>query len=40
MTDGSRIITIPRNNPINAYTLGGIAKDAGISTAKFKDLPK
>jgi len=23
MSDGIRIITIPRNNPINAYTLGG-----------------
>jgi hypothetical protein len=40
MTDGRRIITIPRNNPINAYTLGGIVKDAGISKAKFKDLLK
>jgi hypothetical protein len=40
MTDGRRIITIPRNNPIYAYTLGDIVKDAGISKAKFKDLLK
>jgi hypothetical protein len=40
MTDGTRIITIPRNNPINAYTLGGIVKDAGIYKAKFKNLLK
>ncbi len=36
MTDGVRIITIPRNNPINAYTLGGIVKDAGITVEEFK----
>ncbi len=24
MTDGSRIITIPRHNPINAITMGNI----------------
>jgi len=40
MIDGRRIITISRNNPINAYTLGGIVKDAGISIANFKKLLK
>ena len=29
MSDGIRFLTIPRNNPVNAYTMGGIAKDAG-----------
>ena len=24
MTDGTRILTIPRHNPVNAYTMGGI----------------
>ena len=24
MTDGSRIVTIPRHNPVNAYTMGTI----------------
>ena len=38
MSDGSRIITIPRHNPINAYTMGGIAKDAGISVEAFRKL--
>ncbi|MBN1593819.1 MAG: type II toxin-antitoxin system HicA family toxin [Candidatus Coatesbacteria bacterium] len=38
MTDGERIITIPRANPINAFTMGGIAKDAGLSVDEFKRL--
>jgi len=38
MSDGSRIITIPRANPINAYTMAGIVKDAGLSIDKFKSL--
>ncbi|MBF0411753.1 MAG: type II toxin-antitoxin system HicA family toxin [Desulfamplus sp.] len=38
MTDGSRILTIPRANPINAFTMGGIAKDAGLSIEEFKKL--
>jgi predicted RNA binding protein YcfA (HicA-like mRNA interferase family) len=25
LSDGTRIITIPRHNPINAFTMGGIA---------------
>lgn len=36
MSDGIRIITIPRSNPINAFTMGGIAKDAGLSVVEFK----
>ena len=38
MTDGKRIVTIPRANPVDAITMGGIAKDAGISTEEFKKL--
>ncbi len=30
MSNGQRILTIPRANPINAFTMGGIAKDAGL----------
>lgn len=37
MTNGSRILTIPRANPINAFTMGGIAKDAGLSIEEFKN---
>jgi predicted RNA binding protein YcfA (HicA-like mRNA interferase family) len=38
MTDGTRILTIPRHNPINAFTMGGIAKDAGLTPEQFKAL--
>jgi len=38
MSDGQRFLTIPRNNPINAYTLGGIVTDAGLSIAEFRKL--
>ncbi|MDD5500583.1 MAG: type II toxin-antitoxin system HicA family toxin [Candidatus Omnitrophica bacterium] len=38
MTDGKRIITIPRANPVNAYTMGGIITDAGLSIEEFKKL--
>lgn len=29
MTDGVRIVTIPRHNPVHAFTMGGIVRDAG-----------
>ena len=38
MTDGERIIIIPRANPINAFTMGGIIKDAGMAIEEFKKL--
>ena len=38
MSDGRRILTIPRANPINAYTMGGIAKDAGLTVEEFRQL--
>jgi predicted RNA binding protein YcfA (HicA-like mRNA interferase family) len=38
MSDGIRIVTIPRHNPINALTMGGIARDAGLSVAAFRKL--
>jgi len=38
MSDGIRIVTIPRHNPVNAFTMGGIARDAGISVEQFKRL--
>ena len=28
MADGVRILTIPRHNPVNALTMGGIVRDA------------
>jgi predicted RNA binding protein YcfA (HicA-like mRNA interferase family) len=38
MTDGVRILTIPRHNPINAFTMGGIVRDAGLSVEEFRKL--
>ena len=38
MCDGRRILTIPRANPINAYTMGGIVKDAGLTVEEFRRL--
>jgi predicted RNA binding protein YcfA (HicA-like mRNA interferase family) len=38
MTDGVRTITIPRNNPISAYTMKGIVKDAGMTVDEFRKL--
>jgi predicted RNA binding protein YcfA (HicA-like mRNA interferase family) len=38
MTDGTRILTIPRHNPINAFTMGGIVRDAGLSLEQFREL--
>ena len=38
MSDGVRILTIPRQNPVNAFTMGGIVQDAGITTDDFRKL--
>ena len=38
MTRGGQRLIVPRNNPINAFTMGGIARDAGLSPAEFQDL--
>ena len=38
MSDGVRFLTIPRNNPVNAYTMGGIVRDAGLTEEQFRDL--
>lgn len=38
MPDGIRIITIPRHNPVNAYTMGGIVRDAGLEVEEFREL--
>jgi predicted RNA binding protein YcfA (HicA-like mRNA interferase family) len=38
MTDNVRIITIPRHNPVNAFTMGGIVRDAGLTDAEFRAL--
>jgi len=38
MSDGTRILTIPRGHPVNAFTMGGIVKDAGLTVNQFKKL--
>lgn len=38
MTNGERKITIPRHNPVNAITMGGIVRDAGLSIEQFRKL--
>ena len=36
MTDGTRFLTVPRNNPIHSYTMAGIVRDAGLSIDEFR----
>ena len=38
MSDGGRILTIPRHNPVNSFTMGGIVRDAGLTVEEFKKL--
>jgi hypothetical protein len=38
MTNGERILTIPRHNPMNPFTMGGIIRDAGLTAEQFRDL--
>jgi predicted RNA binding protein YcfA (HicA-like mRNA interferase family) len=37
-SDGLRKITIPRHNPVNAITMAGIVKDAGLTIDEFREL--
>jgi len=38
MTNGKRILVIPRHNPIQSFTLVGIVKDSGLTVEEFKKL--
>jgi predicted RNA binding protein YcfA (HicA-like mRNA interferase family) len=38
MSNGNTRLTIPRQNPIHAITMGAIAKDAGLSPGQFREL--
>ena len=38
MNKGTKILTIPRHNPINAFTMAGIVRDAGLTPEEFKKL--
>ncbi|MHB8636466.1 MAG: type II toxin-antitoxin system HicA family toxin [Fimbriimonadaceae bacterium] len=38
MSDGKRILTIPRHNLIQPFTMAGIVRDSGLSIEQFKKL--
>ena len=38
MTNDEAIVTIPRHNPVNRWTLAGILKDAGLTIEEFRKL--
>jgi len=38
MSNGIVRLTIPRGKPINAYTMGAIAMDAGMTPEEFRRL--
>lgn len=38
MSNGDRVITIPRANPINAYTMGAIIKGSGLTIEEFQNF--
>ena len=38
MSKGSVHVVVPRNNPVDAYTMGAIVRDAGMSMEQFREL--
>ena len=38
MSDGSRIVTIPRHDPVNANTMAVIVRAAGLTPEQFRRL--
>jgi len=38
MSDGFITLVVPRANPINAFTMFGIVKDAGLTVEQFRKL--
>jgi predicted RNA binding protein YcfA (HicA-like mRNA interferase family) len=38
MSDGRRTVTIPRHNPVNAFTMFAIVRDAGLTIEQFREL--
>lgn len=38
MTNGTRVITVPRNDPVNGYTMAEIVRQAGLTIVKFREL--
>ncbi len=40
MSDGIRFLTIPRHNPVNAFTMAGLIRDAGLTMMDSKSDSK
>lgn len=38
MTDGARVLSVPRHNPAHAITMGNIVRDAGLTNDEFRRL--
>ncbi len=38
MTNGVIVLTIPRHDPVDAFTMGGIVRDAGLTVEEFRRL--
>jgi len=38
MSKGSFRVVIPRANPVDAYTMAAIVRDAGLTIQQFKEL--
>jgi predicted RNase H-like HicB family nuclease len=38
MSNGNARVTIPRYNPVNSFTMGAIAADAGLKPEEFRKL--
>lgn len=38
MSKGALKIVVPRNNPIDAFTMAAIVRDAGMTIGEFKEL--
>jgi len=38
MSKGALHVVVPRNNPVDAYTMAAIVRDAGMTTEQFKEL--
>jgi hypothetical protein len=38
LTNGARTVTIPRHDPVNGFTLGGIVQDAGLTPEQFREF--
>ena len=38
LSNGRVKVVVPRNNPVDAYTMAAIVRDAGLTIEEFKEL--